>query len=338
MTRFAILGTGMVADYHKQAIDAHDDAELVAVSHYGAAKFDEIGAHFGVPCQPYDEILAREDVDGICICTPSGQHPEQAILAANAGKHVLVEKPMVLSLADADRMIDACAQNNVKLGVALQRRAEPLFQRIKSAIDGGDLGELTMAVITMPYSRDAAYYNQAEWRGTWALDGGGVLMNQGIHIVDLLVWFMGDPVSIEAYAATLHRPVEVEDVPAATLRYASGALATITATTTSPPGFPHRLEFYGTNGGIQIEGETVQVWTLHDEGKATIVPFVSAKKATAGSAGEPRGIAATGHIAIMRDFLDAIAEDRAPTIDGSEGKRALAVILEIYEKAGINKQ
>jgi len=335
MTRFAILGTGMVADYHKQAIETHDDAELVAVSHHDPSRFEEICARLGVSCMSYDDILARDDVDAICICTPSGQHAEQAIHAANAGKHVLVEKPMALSIADADRMIDACEQNGVKLGVALQRRAEPLFQRVKAAIDGSDLGDLTLAVITMPYSRDAAYYNQAEWRGTWALDGGGVLMNQGIHIIDLLVWFMGDPVDIEAYAATLHRPVEVEDVVAATLRYANGALATVTATTTAAPGFPHRLEFYGTNGGIQIEGETVQVWTLHDESKATIEPFVSAEKATAGSAGDPRGIAATGHIAIMRDFLDAIAEDRKPTIDGAEGKRALAVILEIYEKAKI---
>ena len=242
---------------------------------------------------------------------------------------------MALTLADADAMIDACDAAGVTLGVVLQRRAEPIFQRVKAAIDAGDLGELTLGVVTMPYSRDAAYYDQAEWRGTWALDGGGVLMNQGIHIIDLLIWFMGDPVSVEAHAATLHRPVEVEDVAAATLRFATGSLATITATTTAAPGFAHRLEIYGTNGGIQIEGETVQMWTLADATNATIAPFVSEVQATAGAGSDPRGIAATGHVATVRDFLEALAADRKPTIDGAEGRRGLAAVLGIYEAAGI---
>ncbi|MCB9156178.1 MAG: Gfo/Idh/MocA family oxidoreductase [Caldilineaceae bacterium] len=334
---FAILGAGMIADYHRQAIEANADlgARLVAVGHYAPEKFDAIGQRFGVPCQSYAEVLQRPDVDVVCICTPSGQHAEQALTAANAGKHLLVEKPMALSLADADAMIDACARNGVQLGIALQRRAEPLFQRVRQAISAGDLGELTLGVITMPYSRDAAYYAQAEWRGTWAQDGGGVLMNQGIHLIDLLVWFMGDPVSIHAHADTLHRPVEVEDVAAATLRFANGALATITATTTASPGFPHRVEIYGTNGGIQLEGETVNVWTLADASKASVEPFVTAQPATAGAAADPRGISATGHIAIMRDLIQAIRTNRPPHIDGAEGRRSLATVLGIYEAAGI---
>ena len=334
---FAILGAGMIADYHRQAIEANADlgARLVAVGHYAPEKFDAIGQRFGVPCQSYAEVLQRPDVDVVCICTPSGQHAEQALAAANAGKHLLVEKPMALSLADADAMIDACARNGVQLGIALQRRAEPLFQRVRQAISAGDLGELTLGVITMPYSRDAAYYAQAEWRGTWAQDGGGVLMNQGIHLIDLLVWFMGDPVSIHAHADTLHRPVEVEDVAAATLRFANGALATITATTTASPGFPHRVEIYGTNGGIQLEGETVNVWTLADASKASVEPFVTAQPATPGAAADPRGISATGHIAIMRDLIQAIRTNRPPHIDGAEGRRSLATVLGIYEAAGI---
>jgi len=336
-TGFAILGAGMIAEYHQQAIAANAElgAHLVAIGHYAPAQFDAISQRFGVPCQSYDEILARSDVDVICVGTPSGQHAEQAIAAAKAGKHVLVEKPMALSLADADAMIDACARADVALGVILQRRAEPLFRRVRDAIEQGDLGELTLGVVTMPYSRDAAYYAQAEWRGTWALDGGGVLMNQGIHIIDLLVWFMGDPVAIEAFAGTLHRPVAVEDVAAATLRFANGSLATITATTTAAPGFPHRLEVYGTNGGIQIEGETIQQWTLADAARAQVEPFQSETRAEAGAAADPRGISASGHIAIFRDFLHALHEGRSPRIDGAEGRRSLAAILGIYEKAGI---
>lgn len=334
---FAILGAGMIADYHRQAIEANSDlgARLVAIGHYAPEKFEAISQRFGVPCQSYADVLRRPDVDVVSICTPSGQHAEQAIAAANAGKHILVEKPMALSLADADAMIDACVHNGVKLGIALQRRAEPLYIRVREAIAAGDLGELTLGVITMPYSRDAAYYAQAEWRGTWALDGGGVLMNQGIHLVDLLVWFMGDPVSIHAHADTLHRPVEVEDVAAATLRFANGSLATITATTTAAPGFPHRIELYGTNGGIQIEGETVGAWTLADKSKAGVEPFVTTQPATAGAAADPRGITATGHIAIMRDLISAIQQDRAPHIDGAEGRRSLAAVLGIYQAAGI---
>ncbi len=335
---FAILGAGMVADYHRQAIQAHQDrgARLVAVGHYDADRFAAISARFGVPCRSYDEILADPNVDAVCVCTPSGQHAAQAIAAAQAGKHVLVEKPMALSLADADRMIATCREQNVRLGVVLQRRAEPLFRRVHAAIRGGDLGDITLGVVTMPYVRDEAYYAQADWRGTWALDGGGVLMNQGIHIIDLLVWFMGDPVEVHAFADTLHRSVEVEDTAGAALRFANGGMATVTATVTAAPGFPHRLEVYGTNGGIQIEGEEVVRWTLADPSRATVEPWAPAtEQADAGAGGDPRGIRPSGHIAILGQFMDAIRRGEDPPIDGAEGRRSLAAILSIYQAAGI---
>jgi predicted dehydrogenase len=334
---FAILGAGMVADYHRQAIAANDGvgARLVAVGHYNPARFGEIRARFGVPCLSLEEILARPEVDVVCICTPSGQHAAQTIAAAQAGKHVLVEKPLALSLAEADAMIAACGQAGVKLGVVLQRRTEPLFKRIRAAIQGGDLGNLTLGVVTMPYYRPQAYYDQADWRGTWALDGGGVLMNQGIHLVDLLVWFMGDPSEVKAYAGRLQHAIEVEDILSATLRFANGALATLTATTTASPGFPHRLEIYGTNGGIQVEGETVGRWILANPTKATVEPPELGRTVNAGTGADPRSIATSGHIAIVRDLVEAIREDRAPIIDGAEGRRSLAAVLAMYEAAGI---
>jgi predicted dehydrogenase len=334
---FAIVGAGMIADYHRRAIEANADkgAKLVAVGHYEPARFDEIAVRFGVPCEDYDTLLSRPEVEVVCICTPSGHHADQAIAAVRAGKHVLVEKPMALSLADADLMIETSRAHGVQLGVVLQRRAEPLFRQIKQALANGDLGDLTQAVVTMPYYRGDAYYAQADWRGTWALDGGGVLMNQGIHIIDLLVWMMGDPVEIQAYAGALHRKVEVEDVAAAALRFANGSLATITATTTAAPGFPHRLEFYGTNGGIQLEGEGVTRWTLADPAKMSIEPPPMQHSADAGAGADPRGIALTGHIAIVRDMIDAVREGHAPRIDGAEGRRSLAAILAIYQAAGL---
>ncbi len=331
---FAILGAGMVAEYHLNAIRecAGLGARLVGVGHYNPASYGEISQRFGVPARPYDELLADPAVAAVCICTPSGQHAQQAIAAASSGKHVLVEKPMALSLADADAMIAACRANGVQLGVCLQRRAEPLFRRVHDAIHGGDLGEITLGVVTMPYFRDEPYYAQADWRGTWEMDGGGVLMNQGIHIIDLLLWFLGDPVDVHAFADSRHRSVEIEDTAGAVLRFANGAVATITATVATDPGFPHRLEVYGTNGGIQIEGESVLRWGLADESRATVEPWpVATEQVDPGMAGDPRGISTSGHIAILKDFIAGIRRGEDPVIDGLEGRRSLAAILAVYE-------
>ncbi|MSP13712.1 MAG: Gfo/Idh/MocA family oxidoreductase [Chloroflexi bacterium] len=333
----AILGAGMVARYHLHAIEANADlgARLVAIGHHNPARFGEISAQFGVPCLDQQALLAHPAVDVVCICTPSGQHAAQAIAAARAGKHILVEKPMALSLADADSMIAAAQQAGVQLGVVLQRRVDPLFRRIYDAIQAGDLGRLTLGLVTLPYNRSDAYYKQAAWRGTWAEDGGGVLMNQGIHQVDLLLWYMGDPVKVQASANTLLRQIEVEDTLVATLTFDNGALATITATTTAAPGFPHRIEIYGTAGGIQVEGEGVVRWTVADPARATIEPVENRQPAAAGAGSDPKSISPSGHIAILRDLIQAVRAGRAPHIDGAEGRRSLAAVLAVYA-AGLN--
>jgi UDP-N-acetyl-2-amino-2-deoxyglucuronate dehydrogenase len=330
----AILGTGVVADFHRQAIEA-SSARLVAVGHYDTNKFAAMNERFGVPCLTFDSLLEHPDVEAVCICTPSGQHAEQAIKVAKAGKHILVEKPIALSLEDADAMIRACDEANVRLGVVLQRRAEPLFQSVKAALDAGDLGELTLAAVTTPYLRSQSYYDQADWRGRWAQDGGGVLMNQGIHLLDLLLWYLGDPVSVSAYAATLQRTIEVEDTLVATLRFAGGALATFTATTTAAPGFPHRLELYGNGGGIQIVGEQIHAWKLARPETAKIKPTTSMSTEEPGAGGDPRAIKPSGHINVFKDFMEAVREKRPPQIDGLEGKRSLKTVLDIYKAAGL---
>jgi predicted dehydrogenase len=216
--------------------------------------------------------------------------------------------------------------------VVFPSRAKPVFQRIHDAIQSGELGELTLGLVNLPYYRSQAYYDQAAWRGTWALDGGGVLMNQGIHQVDLLAWFMGDPVAVTADALTLKRQVEVEDTLCASLRFANGALAAITATVTAAPGFPPRMEIYGTRGGLQIEGDTVMRWWSEDappkEGSITAPP------SAAGAGADPRGISTAGHIAIVSDFIHALHENRSPLIDGHEGRRSLAMVTSIYQAAG----
>ena len=333
---FAILGTGIVADYHKTAIEANNDfgAIFYAVSHYDTLQFEALSTQFGVPCLTFDELLEDERVDVICICTPSGQHAAQAIACAEAGKHILVEKPIALSLSDADAMIQAAGENDVQLAVAFQRRTEPIFIRIKKAIEEGNLGDLTLASVVLPYYRGQSYYDMAPWRGTWKQDGGGVLMNQGIHIIDLLTWYMGDPAYIQAQAGTLHRDIEVEDVVAATLKFDNGALATITATTTVGDGAPHRIELYGTNGCIQVEGEGVVRWHLKDKALQTVPPPTLITEANPSSSSDPRGITAVGHTAIVRELITAIKEKRDPAINGKEGRRSLAVVNGIYAAAG----
>jgi UDP-N-acetyl-2-amino-2-deoxyglucuronate dehydrogenase len=191
---------------------------------------------------------------------------------------------------------------------------------------------LTLGLVNLPYYRSQAYYEQAAWRGTWALDGGGVLMNQGIHQVDLLAWFMGEPVSVRAHALTLQREVEVEDTLCASLRFAEGAVAAINATVTATPGFPPRMEIYGTRGGVQIEGDTLMRWWTQDGPDAE--DSVAVGPSAAGAGADPRGISTAGHIALVSDFIHALRENRPPLVDGVEGRRSLAIVISIYHAAG----
>jgi UDP-N-acetyl-2-amino-2-deoxyglucuronate dehydrogenase len=328
---FAIIGAGMVARYHATAIGRIPGARLVAICRSDPARAEETAAQFGVPCLT-DEValLARDDVDAVCICTPSGLHAAQTIAAARTGKHVLVEKPIALNLADADAMIAACEQAGVRLGVALQRRTEPEFQRVQAAMAAGDLGRPVLGSINMPYLRPQSYYDSADWRGTWALDGGGALMNQGIHLVDLLLWLMGDVAEVRAASATLAHAIEVEDCVTATLRFANGALGSIAATTAAGPGFPHRVEIYGERGGVQIEGEQVVRW---EGGGAPTAGIERRAPIAAGAGASPTGIGAVGHTRLLEDFVAAMRDRREPLAPGREGRRSLALVLAVYEAA-----
>lgn len=335
---FGILGTGSIAGLHRQALLSADDdsARLVALGHYAPERVQQLQEEFGVPCLTEEELLAREDIDAVSICTPSGQHARQAVAAARAGKHVLVEKPMALTLQDADTMIEACDRANVRLGVTLQRRTEEPFRSLGAAVEAGELGKLLAGSVTVPYYRSQEYYDQAAWRGTREMDGGA-LMNQGIHFLDLLVWYMGDPVSALSYARTLVHDIEAEDTLAATLSFPGGALATINATTAAAPGFPHRIEIYGTRGGVQVEGETIKRWdTASGEAstfRASLAAVESAAETGAGSS--PTSLSIEGHAKVYQDFVRAIREDRALLVDGREGRRSLAAVLMIYANAGL---
>lgn len=335
--RFGIIGAGVAGRYHAQAIAQTPGARLVAVCASRSERAAALAEAFDASVEPdVDALLGRGDIDAVCICTPSGQHAAQGIAAAQAGKHVLVEKPIAITLADADALINACRAAGVHLGVALQRRTDPDFYTARDAIAAGAFGRLALGAITVPYLRTQEYYDSADWRGTWALDGGGALMNQGIHLVDLLLWLMGDDVvEVQAYTTTLARAIEVEDCVSAALRFASGALGAIAATTVAAPGFPHRVEVYGTHGGLQIEGEAIVRW---ETTSASTVPAPRAAdggagRQAAGAGAHPTGISAIGHTRIMHDFVAAIRDRRAPLVTGEEARRALAVVLAVYESA-----
>lgn len=332
--RFGIIGAGTIARYHAEAIRLTPGASLAAVCG-GNGRKASIEQAFGVPCEPdATTLLARPDINAVCICTPSGLHAKQAIAAASAGKHVLVEKPMALTLADADAMIEACRNAGVRLGVALQRRTNPRFRTLQGAIAAGLIGKPVLAAVSIPYFRAQSYYDSAAWRGTWALDGGGALMNQGIHLVDLALWFMGDIVQVQAIAATLVHGIEVEDCLSAAVRFANGALGTITTTTAAGPGFPHQIDIYGDKAGVQIEGEQI-VQVRGDNLAATLSGVVDSSPVAAGAGASPTGIGVEGHTQLISDFVAAIRENRPPLVSGEEGRRSLDAVLAIYAAAGI---
>src|SRR5438067_4765102 len=230
---FAIVGCGVIAPTHARAIGDIPNAELRAVVDVVPERARKLAAEFGA--EPYAELaaaLARPDVDVVCVSVPSGLHAEVGVQVAQAGKHLIVEKPIEITLEAADRLIAACRQRGVKLAVISQHRFDPGMRRLREALEAGRFGRLLLGDAIIKWYRTQQYYDSGAWRGTWELDGGGALMNQGVHSVDLLTWFMGPVVEVRAQMATLaHERIAVEDVCVATLKFASGALGVIEATT-----------------------------------------------------------------------------------------------------------
>ena len=329
--RFGIIGCGMIGHWHAQALQSLPDVELVGAADgipEFAAKF---AARYGIRAfASSDEMFASDAVDAVCICTPSGLHAALGLQACNAGKHVVVEKPLALSLLDADALIHAAESNRVQVAVISQLRFSPAVQRLKAAVEEGRLGRLVMADLTMEYNRTQEYYDQSGWRGTWAMDGGGALMNQGIHGIDLLQYVMGPVKSVSARIATLVRSIEVEDTAAAVLEFANGALGTVQATTSVYPGYPRRLGIHGDRGSIVLEEDALIVWDLAEPGDEP--PPLLGPTAN-GSANDPGAFGIEGHARQLADMADAIRSDRKPLVDAVEGRKAVEIILAAYESS-----
>ncbi|MDH7602644.1 MAG: Gfo/Idh/MocA family oxidoreductase [Armatimonadota bacterium] len=325
---FGIIGAGSVSSLHAAAIRNCPEAHLAAVADVCEERARKLADGAEVYTD-YRRLLERRDIDAVCVCVPSGMHMPVCIDAANAGKHVLVEKPLEVTLEKADAIINACDKASVKLGVIFQVRFLPGVQAAKEAVSTGQLGKLVMGDAYVKWHRSQDYYDSSDWRGTWEMDGGGALMNQAIHHVDLLQWMMGPVDSIFGYTDTLVRErIEVEDTAAACLRFVNGAVGTIEACTSAKNGVPARLEIRGELGTIVLEDGKIALWDI--EG----VPLPELDLVDLGSgASDPKAITSVGHQAQIQDLARAIKENRQPVVDGREARKAVEIVTAIYRSA-----
>jgi UDP-N-acetyl-2-amino-2-deoxyglucuronate dehydrogenase len=332
--RFVIVGAGAIGRLHASVLATGlPGAELAGVVDRTPAKAAELARAHGA--RPYPTLAAAlEDADAVAVCTPSGAHADAAVAALDAGRHVLIEKPIDVSLAAARRIIAARRRAGTVAGVVSQHRFDPASQAVHEAVRAGRLGRISSAVVSMPWWRSQDYYDSAAWRGTLALDGGGALMNQAIHCVDLLVWLLGPPVEVTASTARLaHDGIEVEDTAVATLRFAGGALGVLHATTAAYPGLGARIQVHGDKGSAVIDADQLVHLHTADRGGGASEP--AAPVPTGGS--EPMAIALDAHARQYRDFLDAVATGRAPLVTLDEATRTLAVVLAVYESAATGR-
>jgi len=329
---FAIVGCGFIANKHAKAIKEIEDAKLVAVCdkvpatmepyivEYGAASYTEV-----------EDMLEKEDIDIVCICTPSGFHSSIAVQIANSKKNIIVEKPIAMNLEDTDKIIEACKINNVKLSVVHPNRFRPVVQELRKILDDNLLGKISHASCIVNWNRNQEYYDQAPWRGTKQYDGG-VLMNQAIHNLDLLLWFMGNPKQVFSMEATRLRNIEAEDVSVGVIQFESGALGTVEASTTVyPKNFEESITLFGEKGTVKIGGTNALFFEhLVIEG----MPENHINDLKESIKADPWGI--PGHQWIIEDMVNAINENRKPQVTGEDGRNALNLVLSFYESAKLN--
>jgi len=336
----ALIGAGVIAPVHTEAIGAIPRARLVAVCDVVREKADALAAKWGAEAAyDYHDLLERPDIDIFEVVVWSGRHAEIGIEAARAGKHVIVTKPIDVTLEAIDALIAACDENKVKLAAVHQFRSYPSYLAAHQAVAEGRLGKMVLGNAIVPWYRPQSYYDGDEWRGTWRWDGGGALMNQSVHYVDLLQWIMGGVSEVMAYAdiAAHHERIEVEDVAVAALRFRDGAIGCLEGSTSVYKGLPARLDIHAEKGNILIVGDKIAHWDVEglpapDAAGVGVEPRVSPTGAS-----DPRGAlagpAVAAHIAQISDVLDAIEHNRPPKLDGREARKAVEVNLAIYRSA-----
>ena len=326
-----IIGAGNISDTHARAAAAIPGTHVVAVFGANRERVTRLAREHGAQAyHSLDGFLAHSPMDVVAIGSPSGLHAEQGIAAARQGLHVLVEKPLDVTLERADALIDAADAAGVRLGVFFQDRVQPDIVRMRDAIASGRLGRALLASARVKWYRPPEYYSQSRWRGTRALDGGGALMNQGIHTVDLLLWLLGPVRRVAAATATGAHAIEVEDIATALLEFDSGAMGTLEATTAAYPGYQRRLELSGTNGTLILEHDRLVAADLREPSGDLLVAAGMDQNASASS---PIVSDASGHQRLFEDFFEAVAKGREPRCSGRAARDSVALVLAIYEAA-----
>lgn len=346
--QIALVGCGTIAPTHAQALAAlqGEGVRLTTCCDILPERAAAFATQFGLEAKSFEAILADPAIDAVTVCVPSGLHAELGERALRAGKHVIVEKPMDIALAACDRLIAAQKASRKVLGVISQHRFDAASVLVKETLCSGALGKLVYAEARVPWYRTQDYYDSGDWRGTWALDGGGALMNQGVHTVDLLRWLCGPVKTVYALTRTLaHKRIEVEDVVAATLGFANGAIATLSASTALYPGFAVRLALHGTEGSAILEGDMLHTLVTkngtagggeHPQASALQVASGGTKEASAAvgtGASDPAAIWGDAHRSQLADFVRCCRTGDTPRVDGPEGRRAVELVLAVYESA-----
>ena len=341
--KFGIIGTGAIAAMHAEALKDAKNAELVAVFDQVTERAKAFAEKFNVRAiDNFEEFLNDKDIEAVTIATPTGVHGKVAVPAALAGKHLLCEKPLDTTIEKVDEIIAACDKTGVLMMSVFQSRFVKNVGLIKQAIDAGRFGKIVLVSCQCKWFRTQEYYDSATWRGTWALDGGGALMNQSIHTIDLLQYLNGDVEEVSAATATLsHTGIEVEDNAVAILKYKNGALGTIEGSTSCQPGFPRRIEVSGSKGSIVLEDNKIVRWQFVDEeaGDEDIRKNGGIGEViSGGGAGDPMAISSNGHRVQIEALSEAIlAGKKKIDLDGREGRRAVALICSIYKSAQTGK-
>ena len=342
--RFAVIGAGVIGAVHATALSwLPDSAETIAIADKDLGKAQKLAADFGVSEATDDvaALLRRPDIDAVVICTPSGLHADIAVAALDAGKHVVVEKPIDVSLTAADRIIDAEKRSGKKVAVISQHRFDSSSEKVMHAVRSGNLGTLTSAIASHAWWRGQSYYDSGDWRGTWALDGGGAVMNQTVHTINLMIAIVGTPVEVFAYTGCLaHERIEVEDTAVAVVKFASGALGIIHGTTAAYPGLDASLRIFGSKGSAVISND--ELTFLHENpGEAAEIAMsamTGANQVTAADKLEPEDMPlGRAHCRQLADFIDAVRTGRDVRVGTAEARASLSVILAMYESAATGR-
>ena len=337
---FGIVGCGMIADFHARAIEGMKGGHLACVFSRSKANADRVAKAFDCASyQNYKTFLAHPGLDIVAIATPSGAHLEPCVQAAKAGKHIICEKPLEVTLERVDRMIRACDENRVMLAGIFPRRFNEATTVFKRAVDSGRLGKITLADAYIKWYRTQEYYDSGDWRGTWLLDGGGALMNQSIHTIDLLYYLAGEVASVCAYAdRAIHKGIETEDNAVAIVKFKSGALGVIEGSTScfSPTGHPAEVHVCGADGSIFMRDNAFTVWDFKKK-KPSDQKIMQKFRAETGEAGagaaDPRAIDFSGHQKNFEDAVRSLKGGKKPLIDGKEARKSIEIILAIYRSA-----